>query len=114
EPWEEEGKARIEAWRKRREVPCVMQAARGARHSGSLLPARLPCPSSLELPAASGRQRIDDDVDRELRVVLGQEALVAPVVVPFAAVVLVAVEHAEAAADLDALQVVVHEVVAPA
>src|SRR5690554_2849367 len=59
-------------------------------------------------------QRVDDDVDRELRVVLGQEALVAPVVVPFAAVVLVAVEHPEATVDLDALEVVVHQVVAPA
>src|SRR5690606_6770437 len=59
-------------------------------------------------------QRVDDDVHRELRVVLGQEALVAPVVVPFAAVVLVAVEHAQATVHLDALEVVVDEVVAPA
>src|SRR5690606_13907497 len=64
--------------------------------------------------ARSRRERIDDDVDRELRVVLGQEALVAPVVVPLAAVVLVAVEHAQAAVDADALEVVVHQVVAPA
>src|SRR5436190_3482156 len=59
-------------------------------------------------------QRVQHDVHRELRVVLGEEALVAPVVVPFAAVVLVAVEEPEAAVDLDALEVVVHEVVAPA
>src|SRR5690554_254947 len=59
-------------------------------------------------------QRVDDDVDRELRVVLGQEALVAPVVVPFAAIVLVAVEHPEAAVDPDALEVIVDQVVAPA
>src|SRR5690606_34729417 len=63
--------------------------------------------------ARSRRERIDDDIDRELRVVLGQEALVAPVVVPLAAVVLVAVEHAQPAIDLDPLEVVMHQVVAP-
>jgi hypothetical protein len=53
-------------------------------------------------------------VDREAGVVLGQPALVAPVVVPLAAVVLVAVEDADAPVDLDRLQVVVHQVVTPA
>ena len=42
------------------------------------------------------RQCVDDDVHTKARVVLGQEALVAPVVVPLAAVVLVAVQQAEA------------------
>ena len=62
----------------------------------------------------SARHRIHDDVDRELRVVLALEALVPPVVVPLAAVVLVAVEHAEPAAVLDAAQIVVDDVVPPA
>ena len=59
------------------------------------------------------RHRVDDDVDRELRVVLALEALVPPVVVPLAAVVLVAVEHADAPAVLDRAQVVVDDVVTP-
>src|SRR5690606_9254766 len=37
-----------------------------------------------------------------------------PVIVPLATIVLVAVEHAEAAVDADALEVVVHQVIAPA
>ena len=40
--------------------------------------------------------RIDDNIDRELRVVLPLESLVPPVVVPLAAVILVAIQHAEA------------------
>ncbi|EEF93703.1 hypothetical protein CATMIT_01664, partial [Catenibacterium mitsuokai DSM 15897] len=59
-------------------------------------------------------QRIHHDVDPELGVVLGQEALVAPVVVPFAAVVLVAVQQPEAPVDLDAFKVIVDQIVAPA
>src|SRR5690606_15626505 len=57
---------------------------------------------------------VHHDVDGEAGVVFREPALVAPVVVPFAAVVLVAVEHAEPALVLDAFQVVVHQVVAPA
>src|SRR5687767_10419065 len=60
------------------------------------------------------RHRVDDKIDRELRVVLGPEPLVLPVVVPLAAVVLVRVDDAEPAAALDAAQVGVHDVVAPA
>ena len=60
------------------------------------------------------RHRIHDEVDGELRVVLALESLVAPVVVPLAAVVLVAVEHAEPAAVLEPAQVVVDDLVAPA
>ena len=63
---------------------------------------------------SSRRHRVDDDVDRELGVVLALEALVPPVVVPLAAVVLVAVEHADPAAVLDPAQVVVDDVVSPA
>src|SRR3990167_8157538 len=55
----------------------------------------------------SRAQRVHHDVDAEAGVVLGQEALVAPVVVPLAAVVLVAVQHPEAAVELDALEVFV-------
>ena len=47
------------------------------------------------------RHRVHDQIDGELRVVLALEALVPPVVVPLAAVVLVAVEHAEPAAVLE-------------
>src|SRR5690606_7340009 len=57
---------------------------------------------------------VDHDVYAEPGIVLGQEALVAEVVVPFAAVVLVAVEDRDAAVDLDCLEVVVDQVVAPA
>src|SRR5690606_15616592 len=64
--------------------------------------------------SGSGGEGVHHDVDGELGVVFGEPALVAPVVVPFAAVVLVAVEHAQAALVLDALEVVVHQVVAPA
>src|SRR5690606_14742732 len=65
-------------------------------------------------PVRSVRQCVHHDVHTELRVVFGEEAFVAPVVVPFAAVVFVAVEHAQPAIDLDALEVVVHQVIAPA
>src|SRR5580765_2572687 len=57
---------------------------------------------------------IDDDVDGEFGVVLAQEALVAPVVVPLAAVVLAAVQHRVPSAPIDPFQVLVHDVVAPA
>src|SRR5205823_11504808 len=57
---------------------------------------------------------VNDDVDGEPGVVFAEEALVAPVVVPLAAVVLVAVEHGGSAAALDAFQVFVHDIVAPA
>ena len=50
------------------------------------------------VPCRSRGHRIHHQIDRELGVVLALEALVPPVVVPLAAVVLVAVEHAEAAA----------------
>src|SRR6185295_14637833 len=56
---------------------------------------------------------VDDDVDREFGVVLAQEALVSPIVVPLAAVVLAAVQHREPSATVNPLQVLVHDVVAP-
>ena len=62
---------------------------------------------------SSRRHRVDDDVDGELGVVLALEALVAPVVVPLAAVVLVAVENPDPPAMLDRAEVVVDDVVSP-
>ena len=50
---------------------------------------------TLWLIPTSLRHCVDDDVDRELRVVFPLEPLVPPVVVPLAPVVLVAVEHAD-------------------
>ena len=64
--------------------------------------------------AALRRQRVQQNIDAEFGVVFGQEAFVAEVVVPLAAVVFVGVKHAEAAVDFDAFQVVVYQVVAPA
>src|SRR5687768_5957304 len=61
----------------------------------------------------SAVHRIDDDVYRESSVVVTLEPLVAPVVVPLAAVVLVGIQHADPAAMLDGAKVVVHQVVAP-
>src|SRR4030095_11224579 len=57
--------------------------------------------------------RIDNDVDGELGVVLAQEALVPPIVIPLAAVILVAVEHGEAIRSFDALEVVVDDCFPP-
>src|SRR5688572_8848293 len=59
------------------------------------------------------RHRIYNDIDAETGVVFTLESLVPPVVIPFAAVILVRVEHAEPAFVLDATQIIVHEVVAP-
>src|SRR2546423_15446184 len=56
---------------------------------------------------------IDDYVDAEARVIAGEKALVAPVVVPFAAVVFVRVEHSYAVVNLYGLKILVHHVVAP-
>src|SRR5450432_4547186 len=63
---------------------------------------------------ASGHHRIDHDVDAKLRIVLGEKTFVAEIIVPLAAVVLAAVEHADPTVDDDGLQIVVHEVVPPA
>src|SRR5712692_5281735 len=60
------------------------------------------------------RRRVHDDVDAELRVVLGEKALVAEIVVPLAPVILVAVEDGEPPVQDHALQVVVYQIVAPA
>src|SRR6185503_15909247 len=85
-----------------------------ASASGSSAAAPIPRSRSVVVIASSRRQRVHHHVDGELGVVLRQPALVAPVVVPLAAVVLVAVEDGDAAVDLDRLEVVVHQVVAPA
>src|SRR5210317_1673959 len=68
---------------------------------------------SLSIRVLSRGHCVDDDVGREARVVCHHEALVAKVVVPLAAVILVAVQHGNAPVDLDSLQVFVHEAVAP-
>src|SRR5215210_4987213 len=59
-------------------------------------------------------QRVDDDIDAEACIVLDGESLVRPVVVPFAAVILVGVEDSDAPVNLYRLQVIVNDVVAPA
>ena len=80
-----------------------------------LLPPILPfllLPSSL-LPSLS-RQRIHDNVNAKPRIINGQKPFVAKIVVPFAAVILVAVQDADFAVDSDRFEVIVHEVVASA
>src|SRR5688572_23537220 len=57
---------------------------------------------------------VHDNVHAEFGVVLGQEALVAEVVVPFAPIVLVAVEQRDAPVDRERLQIIMYEVVPPA
>src|SRR5678816_978167 len=88
----------------------------GSRRSGNDPPPGSPCLRSHGTFMNRGlcTERIHDDVDREFCDVFSQPALVAPVEIPLAAVVLVAVEHAEPAVDRDSAQVVVHEIVAPA
>ena len=84
-------------------------AGRGRAHGArALLPGH-----RRRSPHRSRGHRIHHQIDRELGVVLALEALVPPVVVPLAAVVLVAVEHAQPAAALDPAQVVVDDVVSP-
>ena len=63
---------------------------------------------------ASGVQGVHHDIDRELGVVFGKEALVAPIVIPLTAVILVAVKQAETAVEFDAFEVIMHDIVAPA
>src|SRR5436853_6509287 len=70
--------------------------------------------SSIEGIVAALRHRVDGDIDGEFGIVVAQEAFVPPVVVPLAAVVLVAVQNRKTIAPLDALQVVMDDVVAPA
>src|SRR3954469_8215915 len=62
----------------------------------------------------SAREGIDDDVDPEARVVDGREALAVGVIIPLGAVVLAAVQHADAIALQHSLQVLVDEIVPPA
>src|SRR5687767_3228626 len=65
-------------------------------------------------PRTSAREGIHDDVDAKARIVDSREALVIGVVVPFRAVVLVAVENSDPVAMKHGFQVLVNEVVAPA
>src|SRR5688572_24235806 len=68
-------------------------------------------PTTAAGPSGHG---VDHEVHGKLGVVLCPEALVAPVVIPLAAVVLVRIEHRHPAFTFDGAQIVVHHVVAPA
>src|SRR5262249_7235506 len=59
-------------------------------------------------------ERIHDDVHGETRVIHREESFALGVVVPLRAVVFAAVQHGDAPIALNRLQVLVHEVVAPA
>ena len=61
-----------------------------------------------------GVHGVEDDIDAEFGIVFGEESLIAEVVIPFAAIIFVAIEYADAAIDGNGLQVIVNEVVAPA
>jgi hypothetical protein len=56
---------------------------------------------------------VEDDIYSEFGIVLGKEAFVPEIVVPFTSIVFIAVENADAAIDGNCLQVVVHEIIAP-
>ena len=58
-------------------------------------------------------QGIHNNIDPKLRVVFRQESFVAKIIVPFTAIVLVAIEDADASIDRDGFEVVVDQVVAP-
>lgn len=60
------------------------------------------------------RQRIHHDIDPEPCVINCQESFVAEVVIPFAAVIFVAVQYPDPAVDDNCFQIIVHKVVAPA
>ena len=53
--------------------------------------------------SVDGVHRVHDDVDAKLCIVFRQESLIPKVVVPFAAIVLIAVQHANASVDGDGL-----------
>lgn len=57
---------------------------------------------------------VKDDVHSELRIVFRQEAFVSKIVIPFATIILVTIEHADAAVDHDGLEIIMYQVVAPA
>ena len=50
-----------------------------------------------------GRQCVEDDVDAEFCVVFCQEAFVAKVIIPFTAIVFIAIEYTDAAVDYNGL-----------
>ncbi|MDB5242415.1 MAG: hypothetical protein JWP57_3040 [Spirosoma sp.] len=59
-------------------------------------------------------KRVGYDVDPKLGIVFGQKAFIPEVVIPFAAVVFVAIENANSTIHHNGFEVVMHEVVAPA
>src|ERR1700754_1817613 len=57
---------------------------------------------------------VEDDVYAKFGIVLGEEPFVPEIIIPFASIVFVAVENADAAIDGNGLQVVVYKIIAPA
>src|SRR5688572_7542159 len=76
------------------------------------------CVSAVMLASRGWRRRlrhcVNDEIDCELRVIACAKALVAPVVIPVPAVILVRIDDTQPASPLDAAQVIVHHVIAPA
>jgi len=69
------------------------------------------------LPVGSSQlsgKRIRYNIDPKLGIVFGQKAFIPKVIIPFAAVVFIAVKHADSTIHHDGFEVVMHEVVAPA
>src|SRR3569833_1084391 len=64
--------------------------------------------------APRSSHRVHDEIHRELGVVSRAEALVLPRVIPLAPIVLIRVDDPHAAVPLDAAQIAVYDVVAPA
>ena len=61
-----------------------------------------------------GRQGVHNDIDPKLGVVLGQKAFISEIIVPLAAVILVAVQNPDAIANDYSFEVIMHQVIAPA
>src|SRR5450759_2626268 len=74
-------------------------------HDSSQSITKLPNYPIAKFSVTLSSHHVNDDVDGELRVVLAEETLVAPVVVPLAAVVLAAVQHRDSSSPFDRFQV---------
>jgi len=59
-------------------------------------------------------QRIHNNIHSKLGIILRQEPLVPEVIIPFAAIILIAVEDPDAAVDGDRFEIIMDEIVAPA
>ncbi len=62
---------------------------------------------------SDGIQCIHDNIHAEFRIVFGEEAFVAEVVVPLTSIIFIAIKYADAAIDGDGLEVVVYKIVPP-